>query len=83
MFNKVLGECRELPEDFIEDMIMKAPSKDIMNKMARSVLALYSYDDTPDDCSIENILRQSLMLLSKMPLVGVYAYNTKIHYFNI
>ena len=63
-------------------MILKAPSRDIMNKMARSVLALYSYDDTPDDCSIENILRQSLMLLSKMPLVGVYAYNTKLHYFD-
>lgn len=77
-----IAQNRELPANFTEDMILKAPSRDIMNKMARSVLALYSYDDTPDDCSIENILRQSLMLLSKMPLVGVYAYNTKIHYFN-
>lgn len=77
-----IAENRVLPANFTEDMILKAPSRDIMNKMARSVLALYSYDDTPDDCSIENILRQSLMLLSKMPLIGVYAYNTKIHYFD-
>lgn len=77
-----ISENRALPANFTEDMILKAPSRDIMNKMARSVLTLYSYDDTPDDCSIENILRQSLMLLSKMPLVGVYAYNTKIHYFD-
>ncbi len=77
-----IAQNRELPANFTEDMILKAPSRDIMNKMARSVLTLYSYDDTPDDCSIENILRQSLMLLSKMPLVGVYAYNTKIHYFD-
>ena len=72
-----IAENRVLPANFTEDMILKAPSRDIMNKMARSVLALYSYDDTPDDCSIANILRQSLMLLSKMPLIGVYAYNTK------
>ncbi len=77
-----IAENRALPANFTEDMILKAPSRDIMNKMARSVLTLYSYDDTPDDCSIENILRQSLMLLSKMPLIGVYAYNTKIHYFD-
>lgn len=81
-FCEFIAQNRALPANFTEDMILKAPSRDIMNKMARSVLALYSYDDTPDDCSIENILRQSLMLLSKMPLVGVYAYNTKIHYFN-
>jgi len=81
-FCEFIAQNRALPTNFTEDMILKAPSRDIMNKMARSVLALYSYDDTPDDCSIENILRQSLMLLSKMPLVGVYAYNTKIHYFN-
>lgn len=77
-----IAENRALPANFTEDMILKAPSRDIMNKMARSVLTLYSYDENPDDCSIENILRQSLMLLSKMPLIGVYAYNTKIHYFD-
>lgn len=77
-----IADNRALPANFTEDMILKAPSRDIMNKMARSVLTLYSYDDNPDDCDIENILRQSLMLLSKMPLIGVYAYNTKIHYFD-
>ena len=49
IFKKVLAECRELPDEFIEDMIMKAPSPDVMNKVARSVLALYSYDPNPDD----------------------------------
>lgn len=81
-FCDCLAEYRELPENFTEDMILKAPSRDIMNKMARSVLALYSYDDNPDDCSMENILRQSLMLIARMPLIGVYAYNTKIHNFD-
>lgn len=77
-----LAENRELPNNFTEDMILKAPSRDIMNKMARSVLALYSYDENPDDCSIENILRQSLQLIARMPILGVYAYNTKIHNYN-
>lgn len=77
-----LAENRELPNNFTEDMILKAPSRDIMNKMARSVLALYSYDENPDDCSIENILRQALQLIARMPILGVYAYNTKIHNYN-
>ena len=81
-FSSYLAETRTLPTNFTEDMILKAPSRDIMNKMARSVLALYSYDDNPDDCDMENILRQSLHLLARMPLVGVYAYNTKIHNFD-
>jgi len=81
-FCEFIANNRELPTNFTEDMILKAPSRDIMNKMARSVLTLYSYDDNPDDCNIENILRQSLLLLSKMPVIGVYAYNTKIHYFD-
>lgn len=59
-FNKILSDSRELPEDFIEDMIMKAPSPNIMNKLERSVLSLYSYDSNPDDISIENVLRQSV-----------------------
>ena len=63
-FNKLLSDSRELPEDFIEDMIMKAPSPNIMNKLERSVLSLYSYDDNPDDISIPNVLRQSLFLIS-------------------
>lgn len=74
---EVMAECRELPDEFIEDMIMKAPSADIMNKLARSVLALYSYDEDPDNTSTENVLRQSLQLISQMPSIMVYAYQVK------
>ncbi len=77
LFNKVLGECRELPEDFIEDMIMKAPSPNIMNKLERSVLSLYSYDSNPDDISIENVLRQSIQLMAQLPMIMTYAYQVK------
>ena len=66
-FRAVLAEARELPDEFIEDMIMKAPSPNIMNKVARSVLALYSYDNNPDDLSIENVLRQSIKLIAQIP----------------
>ncbi len=81
-FCDYLAEFRELPDNFTEDMILKTPSRDVMNKMARSVLALYSCDNNPDDCSMENILKQSLKLIARMPLLGVYAYNTKIHNFD-
>ena len=77
LFNKVLSECRELPDIFIEDMIMKAPSPDIMNKLARSVLALYSYDSNPDDLSIENVLRQSIQIIAQLPTIMTYAYQVK------
>lgn len=81
-FRKVLAAARELPEDFIEDMIIKAPSPNIMNKLARSVLALYSYDDNPDDLSIENVLRQSLQILAQLPTIMTYAYQVKRrHYY--
>ncbi len=81
-FKNVLSECRELPEDFIEDMIMKAPSPNIMNKMARSVMALYSYDDTPDDISTENVLRQCIQLIAQLPSIMSYAYQVKRrHYY--
>ncbi len=81
-FQNVLSECRELPEDFIEDMIMKAPSPNIMNKMARSVMALYSYDDTPDDISVENVLRQCIQLIAQLPSIMSYAYQVKRrHYY--
>ncbi len=76
-FNEILGQCRELPEDFIEDMIMKAPSPNIMNKLERGVLSLYSYDDNPDDISIENILRQSIQLIAQLPTIMTYAYQVK------
>lgn len=76
-FKKVLAECRELPNDFIEDMIMKVPSPDIMNKVARCVLALYSYDPNPDDISPENVLRQSIQLIAQIPAIMTSAYQVK------
>ena len=76
-FRAVLAEARELPDEFIEDMIMKAPSPNIMNKVARSVLALYSYDNNPDDLSIENVLRQSIKLIAQIPTIMSYAYQVK------
>ena len=74
---EVLAECRELPDAFIEDMIMKHASKDIMNKMARSVMCLYSFDENPDDISIPNVLRQSLQLIAQMPTIMNSAYQVK------
>lgn len=76
-FCELLAECRELPDEFIEDMIMKAPSPDIMNKVARSVLALYSFDQNPDDTSVENVLRQSIQLMAQIPSIMAYAYQVK------
>ena len=73
----MLAECRELPDDFVEDMIMKAPSPDVMNKCARSVLALYSYDPNPDDISPENVLRQSIQLIAQLPTIMTAAYQVK------
>lgn len=76
-FRQLLEESRVLPENFAEDMIMKAPSPNIMNKMARSVLALYSYDDNPDDLSLENLLSQSITLIASLPTIMVNAYQIK------
>ncbi|MBQ2694290.1 MAG: citrate synthase [Clostridia bacterium] len=82
-FCKILSSCRELPDDFIEDMIMKAPSPNIMNKLSRAVLALYSYDSNPDDTSIENVLRQCIHLIAQIPAIMVYAYQVKRrHYYH-
>jgi citrate synthase len=80
IFENQLIDCRALPDFFVNDMIMKAPSKDIMNVLARSVLTLYSFDDNPDDLSIENLLRQSLWLISQLPLLAVYGYQAYAHY---
>ena len=80
-FCKLLSSSRELPEDFIEDMIMKAPSPNIMNKLERSVLSLYSYDSNPDDISIENVLRQSVQLIAQLPTIMTYAYQVKRRYY--
>lgn len=79
-FESLLGTYRKLPKDFVRDMIMKAPSKDMMNVLARSVLAMYSFDDDPDNNSIDNILRQSLQMIAYFPLLMVYGYQAYAHY---
>ena len=79
-FTKLLGEYRSLPTSFVRDIIMKAPSPDMMNTLARSVLTLYSYDDKADDISIPNVLRQCLQLISLFPLLSVYGYQAFKHY---
>ena len=81
-FKQLLVSLRDLPENFTEDMIIKAPSRDVMNKMARSVLAMYSYDDNPDDISLENLLRQALMLIARLPIVAVQAYQVKKRHYD-
>ncbi|MDD3415734.1 MAG: citrate/2-methylcitrate synthase [Lachnospiraceae bacterium] len=79
-FKKLLAYYRTLPTSFVRDIIMKAPSQDMMNTLARSVLTLYSYDDRADDVSIPNVLRQSLQLISIFPLLSVYGYQAYSHY---
>lgn len=79
-FTKLLSEYRTLPTSFVRDIIMKAPSRDMMNTLARSVLTLYSYDDRADDTSIPNVLRQCLQLISLFPLLTIYGYNAYKHY---
>ncbi len=82
LFRERLGEMRELPDQFTEDMILKAPSNSIMNKIARSVLAAYSWDELADDTSVINILRQSVELIAQLPTMAAYAYQAKAHYHN-
>ena len=79
-FTKILGDYRSLPTHFVRDIIMKAPSKDMMNAMARSILTMYAYDDRADDTSIENVVRQSIQMISLFPLISVYAYHAYNHY---
>lgn len=81
-FCGMIGEQRMLPDGFTEDMILTAPSSNIMNKLARSVLAAYSYDDNPEDYSIENVLRQSIRLIAQFPVFVAYAFQAKQHYYN-
>jgi citrate synthase len=76
-FTHLLEVNRELPKDFVEDMIMKAASPNIMNKLARGVLALYSYEENTEDNSVENLLRQSISLISRLPSIMVAAYQVK------
>ena len=79
-FHELLVERRTLPPNFVRDVIMKAPSKDIMNALSRCVLTLYSYDNNPDDVSLPNVLRQCINLISVFPLLSVYAYHAYNHY---
>ncbi len=81
-FVQLLSSYQRLPDYFARDMILRAPSKDIMNLLARTVLALYSYDENPDDTSIENVLSQCLHLIAWLPSLAVYAYQTFSHYFD-
>ena len=76
----MLAEYRTLPTNFVRDVIMKAPNADTMNSLARSVLTLYSYDEYANDLSIPNVLRQSIQLISTMPLLTTYAYQAYSHY---
>ena len=79
-FSEILGRMRKLPTNFVRDVIMKAPSKDIMNNMTRSILTLASYDDEAADLSVKNVLRQCLMLISEFPMLAVYGYHAYNHY---
>lgn len=81
-FTEYINKCRPLPKNFTEDMILKAPSSNIMNKLARSVLAQYSYDKNPDDTSLENMLRQCIELIAHFPVYIAHAYMAKAHYFD-
>lgn len=79
-FRHIIANCMELPTNFTRDVIMKAPSADIMNSMTRSILTLASYDDRKDDLSIGNVLRQSIQLISTFPMLAVYGYHAYNHY---
>ena len=81
-FCEITSSYRDLPYGFTEDMVLKSPSKDIMNKLARSVLALYSYDLSPDDTSVPNVIRQSIELISRLSIIAAYGYQAKKHYYD-
>jgi citrate synthase len=81
-FTALIGNNRLLPKNFAEDVIMKAPSRDIMNKLASSILALYPYDNDPENLSPENVLRQCMELIARFPTIVAYSYMSKKHYFD-
>ena len=81
-FNQALEDRRDLPKQYKEDVIIKIPAPNIMNKLQRAILTLYSYDDNPDDVSVNNVLRQSIDLIAKLPLLAAYSYQVKRHAFN-
>ena len=77
LFKETLAICRDLPDNYIEDVLMKNASMDVMNKLARCVLTSYSFDEFPDDISINNVLRQSVQIIAQMPVMMCYAYQVK------
>lgn len=79
-FKGLVGKCRTLPTNFTRDVIMKAPSEDIMNSMTRSILTLASYDERSKDTSVSNALRQCIQLISEFPMLAIYGYNAYNHY---
>ena len=79
-FQAMIAEYRQLPTNFVRDIIMKAPSRDMMNMLSRSVLTLYAYDDHGSDISIPNVLRQSIQLIALFPVLAVYGYQSYSHY---
>ena len=79
-FEGLLSEMRTLPDGFVRDLILKAPSRDMMNALARSVLALYSYDENAEGTSVENVLKQCLSLIANFPLLAVYSYQAYSHF---
>ena len=79
-FKGMLSEYRQLPTNFVRDIIMKAPSRDMMNTLSRSVLTLFSYDDYASDISVPNVLRQSIQLIALFPVLAVYGYQAYAHY---
>lgn len=81
-FSELIGRKRALPTGFTEDMVLRAPSADIMNKLARSTLVSYSYDHNPEENSVRNVLRQSIELIARFPSIVAYAFQAKRHYFN-
>ncbi len=81
-FKNLINACSFLPQNFTEDVIMRAPSANIMNKMQASVLSLYSYDSNPEDMSLENQLRQSIQLIARLPIIAAHAYSVKKHIFD-
>ena len=81
-FSALLSGYRSLPPSFVRDLILKAPGRDMMNILSRSVLALYAYDENPDDISTANVLRQCLQLIAQFPLLSVYGYQSYQHYHN-
>ena len=80
-FLRIFANFRTLPNNFVRDIIMKAPSKDLMNTLARSVLTLYVYDEEPENTQIENVLRQCLELIALFPMLSVYSYQTYKYYY--